>query len=321
MFSLLCPENAELERGAPRLVINYKPLNKVLEWIRYPIPNKRDLINKLSDSVIFSKFDKKSGFWQIQIRKKDKYKTAFIMTFDLSSFCNSISNYSIYWICSNLLFNSLNKISKYFSKMFFKHNVISEFWIDPNLFIFQDKMTPPKPLSSTQKKKREEAKSAKILKKWNFPPEIQNLEHLTLIGKGIAKVDYADGPAESLQKVSQQIEFFNLENPKRLTPAKEGTAKVVKYAERPAERLQKKPQQIEFFNLVNPKRLTPAKKGKAKVNEYEESQRRFYRKFLNRLSSSIWIRLIVLSWKKSFRLQPNIQRVISTITLFISKYY
>ncbi|GLT69960.1 hypothetical protein SLA2020_420690 [Shorea laevis] len=37
-------KNAELERGAPRLVINYKPSNKVLEWIRYPIPNKRDLI-------------------------------------------------------------------------------------------------------------------------------------------------------------------------------------------------------------------------------------------------------------------------------------
>ena len=26
--------NAEIERGAPRLVINYKPLNKVLQWIR-----------------------------------------------------------------------------------------------------------------------------------------------------------------------------------------------------------------------------------------------------------------------------------------------
>jgi len=25
---------SELERGAPRLVINYKPLNKVLKWIR-----------------------------------------------------------------------------------------------------------------------------------------------------------------------------------------------------------------------------------------------------------------------------------------------
>ena len=30
-------KNAEIERGTPRLVINYKPLNKVLEWIRYPI--------------------------------------------------------------------------------------------------------------------------------------------------------------------------------------------------------------------------------------------------------------------------------------------
>ena len=35
---------AELERGVPRLVINYKPLNKVLKWIRYPIPNKMDLL-------------------------------------------------------------------------------------------------------------------------------------------------------------------------------------------------------------------------------------------------------------------------------------
>ena len=60
-------KNAELERGVPRLVINQKPLNNVLEWIRYPIPNKRDLVKRLSNSVIFSKFDMKSGFWQIQI--------------------------------------------------------------------------------------------------------------------------------------------------------------------------------------------------------------------------------------------------------------
>jgi hypothetical protein len=74
-------KNAELERGAPRLVINYKPLNKVLEWIRYPIPNKRDLINRLSKSIVFSKFDMKSGFWQIQISEDDKYKTAFVTPF------------------------------------------------------------------------------------------------------------------------------------------------------------------------------------------------------------------------------------------------
>jgi len=37
----------EMDRGAPRLVINYKPLNKVLKWIRYPLPNKIDLIKRI----------------------------------------------------------------------------------------------------------------------------------------------------------------------------------------------------------------------------------------------------------------------------------
>ena len=74
-------KNAKLERETPRLIINYKPLNKVLEWIRYPIPNKEDLINRLSDSIIFSKFDLKNGFWQIQIHEDDKYKTAFTTPF------------------------------------------------------------------------------------------------------------------------------------------------------------------------------------------------------------------------------------------------
>ena len=62
-------KNSELERGVPRLVINYKPLNKVLEWIRYPIPNKQDLINRLSDLVILSKFDLKSGFCKFKFMK------------------------------------------------------------------------------------------------------------------------------------------------------------------------------------------------------------------------------------------------------------
>ena len=73
--------NAEIERGTPRLVINYKPLNKVLEQIRYPIPNKNGLVHRLSDAIIFSKFDMKFGFWQVQISETDKYKTAFTTPF------------------------------------------------------------------------------------------------------------------------------------------------------------------------------------------------------------------------------------------------
>ena len=74
-------KQAELERGTPRLVINYKPLNDVLRWIRYPIPNKKDLLQRLGKSKVFSKFDMKSGFWQIQIAEKDRYKTAFVVPF------------------------------------------------------------------------------------------------------------------------------------------------------------------------------------------------------------------------------------------------
>ena len=47
----------KIERGAPRFVINYKPLNKVLKWIRYP-----NLIGGLHNALIFSKFDMKFGF-------------------------------------------------------------------------------------------------------------------------------------------------------------------------------------------------------------------------------------------------------------------
>ncbi|KAL5810565.1 hypothetical protein ACOSQ4_027133 [Xanthoceras sorbifolium] len=72
---------AELERGVPRLIINYKPLNEALQWIRYPIPNKRDLLNRLYEACIFSKFDMKSGYWQIQIAEADKYKTTFTVPF------------------------------------------------------------------------------------------------------------------------------------------------------------------------------------------------------------------------------------------------
>jgi hypothetical protein len=74
-------KNSEIERGTPRLVINYKPLNKALNWIRYPTPNKKDLLQKLHSTFIFSRFDMKSCFCQIQIDQKDHYKTTFTIPF------------------------------------------------------------------------------------------------------------------------------------------------------------------------------------------------------------------------------------------------
>ena len=74
-------KQSELERGVPRLVINYKPLNKALQWIRYPIPNKKDLLDRIHEATVFSKFDMKSGFRQIQIEETERYKTAFTVPF------------------------------------------------------------------------------------------------------------------------------------------------------------------------------------------------------------------------------------------------
>ena len=72
---------SELERGTPRLVINYKLLDKVLLWIWYLIPNKKDLIQRIYNATIFSKFDMKFGFWQIQIQPEDRYNTTFTVPF------------------------------------------------------------------------------------------------------------------------------------------------------------------------------------------------------------------------------------------------
>nr|KYP66817.1 polyprotein [Cajanus cajan] len=72
---------SEIERGEPRMVINYKPLNKVLKWIRYPLPNKSELISRIYNATIFSKFDMKSGYYQIKVKEEDKYKTAFVVPF------------------------------------------------------------------------------------------------------------------------------------------------------------------------------------------------------------------------------------------------
>jgi hypothetical protein len=48
---------------------------------RYPIPKKKDLLSRIYNATIFSKFDIKSGFWQIQINEEDKYKTVFTVPF------------------------------------------------------------------------------------------------------------------------------------------------------------------------------------------------------------------------------------------------
>ena len=60
-------KHAEIARGKARMVINYKKLNDKTIFDGYFLPHKDSLINWTRNKKIFSKFDCKSGFWQIKM--------------------------------------------------------------------------------------------------------------------------------------------------------------------------------------------------------------------------------------------------------------
>ncbi|WJX18453.1 hypothetical protein P8452_08249 [Trifolium repens] len=70
-------KRSEKIRGKKRLVIDYKPLNHFLKDDKFPIPKASSLCIFIKDAQIYSKFDMKSGFWQLGIDPKDRYKTVF----------------------------------------------------------------------------------------------------------------------------------------------------------------------------------------------------------------------------------------------------
>ena len=135
---------SEIERGTPRLVINYKLLNKVLQWIRYPIPNKKDLIQRIYNATIFSNFDMKSGFWQIQIKPEDRYKTTFTVPFGhyecnvmpfglkiapsefqmINDIFNDYTKFSIVYIDDVLIFS--NSIEEHFKDLQIFQKIVRE---------------------------------------------------------------------------------------------------------------------------------------------------------------------------------------------------
>lgn len=61
------------------MVINCKALNDALLPIRYPMPTKEALFQKISNNNVFNKFDLKSGLCQIGVIPSDRYNTGFVV--------------------------------------------------------------------------------------------------------------------------------------------------------------------------------------------------------------------------------------------------
>lgn len=60
------------------LVQDYRKINKITVKNRYPLPLASDIISKLKEARVFTKFDVRWGYNNIRIKESDQWKAAFI---------------------------------------------------------------------------------------------------------------------------------------------------------------------------------------------------------------------------------------------------
>ena len=72
--------------GSVRFCVDYRRLNSLTRKDAHPLPRVDDCLDALSGSRWFSTMDCSSGYWQVEMDKDDKEKTAFAATSNLYHF-------------------------------------------------------------------------------------------------------------------------------------------------------------------------------------------------------------------------------------------
>ncbi len=71
--------------GSMRLAIDYRELNAITKKDVSPIPRIDEIIEQVGGAKVFTKLDLTKGYYQVEVRKEDREKTAFV--FDDKLFC------------------------------------------------------------------------------------------------------------------------------------------------------------------------------------------------------------------------------------------
>ena len=119
-LAFMVRKHNEIKRKKARMVINYKEVNKNTKFDGYYIPNKEILINLARGKNYYSKFDCKSGFWQI---KMDNYSIPII------AFSTPRGHYE--WIVMSFgLKNALQVVKRKMHKIFSDYSYFIIVYID-----------------------------------------------------------------------------------------------------------------------------------------------------------------------------------------------
>ena len=65
--------------GSRRFCVDYRKLNKVTIKDAYPVPRIDDTLDALTGARWFSTLDLASGYWQVELGKEAKQKSAFVV--------------------------------------------------------------------------------------------------------------------------------------------------------------------------------------------------------------------------------------------------
>ena len=63
--------------GSTRFCVDYRKLNSITRKDAYPLPRIDDTLDTLHGSMWFTTLDLASGYWQVEVEKRNQHRTAF----------------------------------------------------------------------------------------------------------------------------------------------------------------------------------------------------------------------------------------------------